>query len=338
MSRKYFAIVMIVTAVVAFAFMADARAEVLFSDSFDTSTTPDSTNNYCLNTDLSSRLGGTLAGGMVTLGTAWDRAYYDGSAVTWPQHVQVNNASWGANALGFTNEAIDWKKPSAALIQYNFNTSAISNAGEFTIRFDADPIAGITGTTARHGGGVGVYIGATDGNQSTILSSQYASHPAPDVDFGLHILDDGRVNITDAGFVSLPTMYYDQARYDSNPTTYAQEYTFEVRISYSPLDGIDTGKNATAEFWVISKDGDSTWNGGNPFQVDLNPNDANSKVYTFTWDGPNNYIGFDGFIYPDAYSYVDNVSVSSPIPEPSTIALLATGLIGLLAYAWRKRK
>ncbi len=28
----------------------------------------------------------------------------------------------------------------------------------------------------------------------------------------------------------------------------------------------------------------------------------------------------------------------APIPEPSTVALLATGLIGLLCYAWRKRK
>jgi hypothetical protein len=27
-----------------------------------------------------------------------------------------------------------------------------------------------------------------------------------------------------------------------------------------------------------------------------------------------------------------------PVPEPSTIVLLATGLLGLLAYAWRKRK
>ena len=28
----------------------------------------------------------------------------------------------------------------------------------------------------------------------------------------------------------------------------------------------------------------------------------------------------------------------SPVPEPGTLAILATGLMGLLAYAWRKRK
>jgi hypothetical protein len=31
-------------------------------------------------------------------------------------------------------------------------------------------------------------------------------------------------------------------------------------------------------------------------------------------------------------------SFSSVVPEPSTLALLASGLVGLLAYAWRKRK
>ncbi len=35
--------------------------------------------------------------------------------------------------------------------------------------------------------------------------------------------------------------------------------------------------------------------------------------------------------------YADNFRIGA-IPEPSTLALLASGLIGLLAYAWRKRK
>jgi hypothetical protein len=30
--------------------------------------------------------------------------------------------------------------------------------------------------------------------------------------------------------------------------------------------------------------------------------------------------------------------MSQPVPEPSTLLLVATGLLGLLAYAWRKRK
>ena len=35
--------------------------------------------------------------------------------------------------------------------------------------------------------------------------------------------------------------------------------------------------------------------------------------------------------YPETF-------VLTPVPEPSTILLTVTGLAGLLAYAWRKRK
>jgi hypothetical protein len=38
-----------------------------------------------------------------------------------------------------------------------------------------------------------------------------------------------------------------------------------------------------------------------------------------------------------AYGYVDNVSLSA-VPEPASCMLLTMGLVGLLAYAWRKRK
>jgi hypothetical protein len=40
--------------------------------------------------------------------------------------------------------------------------------------------------------------------------------------------------------------------------------------------------------------------------------------------------------YDDAVKF-DNFELSS-VPEPSTLMLLGTGLLGLLAYAWRKRK
>ena len=34
----------------------------------------------------------------------------------------------------------------------------------------------------------------------------------------------------------------------------------------------------------------------------------------------------------------DYVSIMPGVPEPTTIGLLASGVVGLLAYAWRKRR
>ncbi len=49
----------------------------------------------------------------------------------------------------------------------------------------------------------------------------------------------------------------------------------------------------------------------------------------------NNWCGFS---LEAASQGVRNGSFDAVVPEPSTLALLATGLIGLLCYAWRKRK
>ena len=46
----------------------------------------------------------------------------------------------------------------------------------------------------------------------------------------------------------------------------------------------------------------------------------------------------------DIVGYMSNAGVtkgfviSTPVPEPSALLLIATGLVGLLAYAWRKQK
>ena len=44
-----------------------------------------------------------------------------------------------------------------------------------------------------------------------------------------------------------------------------------------------------------------------------------------------------GFNVQEGSACFDNLSVS-PAPEPSTLALLASTTVGLLAYAWRRRK
>ena len=48
----------------------------------------------------------------------------------------------------------------------------------------------------------------------------------------------------------------------------------------------------------------------------------------------NAYDGVNGNVWRE----IDVVGSAVPTPEPGTLVLLACGLIGLLAYAWRKRK
>jgi hypothetical protein len=80
--------------------------------------------------------------------------------------------------------------------------------------------------------------------------------------------------------------------------------------------------------------------------------DTSSRTFTLTigattsgtlnWTGAATgfqYVYFENSAGADNRFAVDNVKfTTSAIPEPSVLALLTTGLVGLSAYAWRKRK
>jgi hypothetical protein len=81
------------------------------------------------------------------------------------------------------------------------------------------------------------------------------------------------------------------------------------------------------------------------------PSAGTFKDYTVTFNA-NDYIGKNGAVGGDALKfgivlgmqdYADNVRIdehAAPVgtPEPSTLVLLAAGLMGMVAYAWRKRR
>jgi hypothetical protein len=49
-------------------------------------------------------------------------------------------------------------------------------------------------------------------------------------------------------------------------------------------------------------------------------------------------LAMQGNLYVDGTYVTEYTDTPAPAPEPSTLVLLASGLIGLAAYAWRKRK
>lgn len=114
-------------------------------------------------------------------------------------------------------------------------------------------------------------------------------------------------------------MYRGKANTNQVGTT--QTYTGVAATTYNTIkEVLDT----TGAAWTIKWYCDGAEIGSSSYTATTNPTTIN-------------YVGFGTRC--GATGGIDNFSLTSTtIPEPGTIALLAAGMLGLLAYAWRKRK
>jgi hypothetical protein len=170
--------------------------------------------------------------------------------------------------------------------------------------------------------------------------------------------------VNNASYDSWEFKIYQNATYDGSgdtPPTAPENYGVKrIRLSYTTddrstfADGLQNGGDVSANWYQLtpaSASGTSstaTINGDHTIDW-TNPGGATPDVKTITvgthLTGVTGFRlemfavnGFCGYAN-DGNANIQEFSVSGVVtPEPGTIVLLATGLIGLLCYAWKKRK
>ncbi len=110
----------------------------------------------------------------------------------------------------------------------------------------------------------------------------------------------------------------------TNPNTTYDLYVYDWNGQYNNASSINANGSA---YWTSSTAGD-----GSSFLLDQNYHEF-AGLST-----PNGTIAIDFYRTGDVGHLNAFQLVSHTVPEPSTLALLAAGLVSLLAYAWRKRK
>jgi len=92
----------------------------------------------------------------------------------------------------------------------------------------------------------------------------------------------------------------------------------------------------TAKGWYQCNFGDSLY-AGYWGLLDIAPT-GNSRYVQIVGTSKMSEITWEGNTFTEGWGMISEVQFSQVVPEPSSIIMSIAGMIGLLAYAWRKRK